>query len=83
MVQNHLQTDFDELKMYTISPKAIMKMFLKGVVTNKPTEEINWKDKKYLTHTKGRKRKTDLTNNMNQLKYVHNHTKSKWYRQPK
>lgn len=40
-------------------------MFLKGVVTNKPTEEINWKYKKYLTHTKGRKRKTDLTNNMN------------------
>jgi len=47
--------------MYTINPKTIMKMFLKRTVTNKPKEEINWKYK-YLTHTNGRKRKTDVTN---------------------
>lgn len=38
-------------------------MFFKRTVTNKPTEEMNWKYKKYLTHTKSRKRKTDVTNN--------------------
>lgn len=36
-------------------------MFLKRIVTNKPTEETNWKYTKYLTHTKGRKRKPDMT----------------------